>query len=180
MTAPPIARRNNPLRTFRFRIRLHPPPTNARTAPGGYVAGVKTVSGLNLSVNAAEVWEGGNNLHRYANPNRVSWEPITLEQGLALDDSLEKWALAVVEYARTGKAPTEPLKRTVIIDVWDEHVSTEPPPTATDGGSRAFRIHNAWISRYNALPKLDAMASEAALLTVELVHEGWEPYAHAH
>jgi len=170
----------NPLKGFRFRVKVLP---ELGSGAGVYVAGVRSVSGLTLNVASFEVWEGGNNFHRYINPTKVNWDPITLEQGLATDDTLEKWARAGLEFLRTGRKPAEPVKRTVLIDVWDGEPF--PPPAPQDISreqkmpSRTYRVFNAWVSKYHALPKLDSMASEVALLSVELVHEGWEPFAHA-
>jgi len=166
----------NPLRTYTFRLRLD----GAATA----VAGVRRVSGLSTTVQPHEIWSGGNSLHRHANPDRATWEPITLEQGLALDDSLELWAAGCLEYLRTGRPPESgPVKRNVVIEVWDPHVpgsgaaaadsaatTGEAPPS---GRRRDYEVVNAWISRFQALPALDAMTNEVGLLTVELTHEGW-------
>ncbi len=190
----------DPLRTYQFRLGLLTPPSSNGTATqatlsGGYVAGVQKLSGLGLSIEANEVWEGGNNLHRYAQPNRVTWEPITLEQGIALDDTLEDWAQRVVEFTKTGRAPKGPVKSNVVVDVWDPLLhprgkprqSTGPAattPAPVDGASttdspngnkhlKRFLIFNAWVSKYTAMPQLDAMASEVALLSVELTHEGF-------
>ncbi len=176
MTEPVTAVRWNPLRTYQFRLKLLAPGQAASGA--GYVAGVRTVSGLSLQVAPFEVWEGGNNLHRYANPNRVSWEPLTLEQGLALDDTLERWARAVVDFSRTGRAPAnQPVKRELLIDVWEPttHPTGPSPTTERPQRLRSYRVFNAWISKYQALPKLDALANEVALLSVEVIHEGWVP-----
>ncbi|WP_298460948.1 phage tail protein [uncultured Cellulomonas sp.] len=176
----------NPLRTYTFRLRLD----GAATA----VAGVRRVSGLSTTVQAHEIWSGGNSLHRHANPDRATWEPITLEQGLALDDSLETWAAACVEYLRTGRpAASGPVKRNVVIEVWDPHVPRGAAGAGTTAGAagapgaagtatgapsptgrrRDYEVVNAWISRFQALPALDAMTNEVGLLTVELTHEGW-------
>lgn len=153
----PAARRD-PLRTYRFRVSLG----------GEAVAGVQKVSGLTVSVGAKETWEGGNALHRYANPDRATWEPITLHQGLALGDTLERWAGAVVDYLRTGRSSgSEAVKRDVVIDVLEDHQRADAPP-------RSYLVRNAWISKYEALPALDAMGNEVALISLELTHEGWK------
>ncbi len=187
----------NPLRTYQFRVGLLPVPpadpaeaaadrTTLAPAPaaprsatqpvgeigGDYVAGVRRVSGLTLTIAGNETWEGGNSLHRHANPNRATWEPITLEQGLALDDTLERWAAAAVRFLRTGTVdPTAPVKRNLVLDVWD-------PASAGPGGAfqrlaRRYLVFNAWVSKFVAIPRLDAMADEVALLSVELTHHGW-------
>jgi phage tail-like protein len=180
----PSARLRDPLRNFQFQVLIDG--LNGLATP---VGGVQRVSGLSHAVTAYEVWEGGNNLHRYANPDKVTWDPISLEQGLALDDTLEQWASAVRHFAMTGQLLTPPgaasplrLKRNVVIEARDpvfattaSHMAT--PKDATPLGRR-YRVFNAWISKYTALPRLDATAAEVALLTVELTHEGWalEPF----
>ncbi len=149
----------DPLRNFQFTISLDDIP--------GVVCGVQRISGLTATVTPVETWEGGNNLHRYTNPDKVNWEPVTLEQGIALDDTLEIWAQSVQYFVMTGqrKPGGIAVKRNVTIDFWSMK--------SIDTPARTYHLYNAWISRYNAMPRLDALASEVALLTVELVHEGF-------
>jgi hypothetical protein len=64
--AAPVVQARNPLRNYQFRVGVI---TTGSASTTTYVAGVRTVSGLRMQVNPWEVWEGGNNLHRYANPN---------------------------------------------------------------------------------------------------------------
>lgn len=185
----------DPLLTYQFRLQMLDLPadstpdqlektrsTLAGTAAGtattpdigsaatGYVAGVRRVSGLTLTVAASETWEGGNSLHRYANPHRAVWEPILLEQGISLDTSLQDWAEAGIRFLRTGTVDIkQPVKRNVLLDVWD-------PGFTNSGDTRPrlrYVIFNAWVSKYQAIPRLDAMADEVALLSVELTHHGW-------
>ena len=162
------AARHDPLRNFQFRVKLL-----QGAGSDEYIAGVQKVSGLNLSIGASETWSGGNSLHRYANPDKVTWDPITLEQGLALDDSLARWAEAVLEFVQRATPPSVPLKRNLAIDVWDPHKSMAGGSGTPTERMRRFLVYNAWISRYQALPQLDAMGNEVALISVELVHEGW-------
>jgi phage tail-like protein len=171
-TPPPTP--HNPLRSYQFHVYLEPPQSGRIP-----VGGVQRVSGLTSTIGTYEVWEGGNNLHRYANPDKVTWDPVTLEQGLALDDTLEEWALGVQHFAMTGQLKPRTgaggglveVKRDVLIEVHDPVMDT--PAMGAPARCRAFRLRNAWISKYTALPKLDGMASEVALMLVELVHEGW-------
>lgn len=154
----------DPLRNYQFTVFIAGTGVNPRQ--GQLIAGVQRVSGLACTVTASEVWEGGNNLHRYANPDKINWDPVTLEQGLALDDTLELWAAEVRDFVAKGKASYgNQVKRNVDIELRE--------PLATDRCMRRYRLKNAWISKYHALPKLDALTSEVALLSVELQHEGW-------
>lgn len=166
------AARPDPLRTYNFRISVSRGAgsgTMAGRDPKVVVAGVQKVSGLTVAVTARETWEGGNALHRYANPDRTTWEPIRLHQGIALDRTLEEWALAVVAFMRTGTVGPVSVKRDVLIEMLDHTL-----PNASRPAPRSYLVHNAWISRYEAVPALDAMGNEVALLSVELTHEGWE------
>jgi phage tail-like protein len=154
-------RARDPLRGYQFAVLV--------SGDGGFttLGGVQRVSGLTCTVTAFEVWEGGNNLHRYANPDKISWDPVTLEQGLALDDTMDMWARSVRQFATTGATlPGVPVKRNVDIELRD--------PFAPTQWLRRYHLINAWISRYSALPRLDALTSEVALLSVELHHEGWK------
>jgi phage tail-like protein len=168
-----LATRRDPLKNYQFIVSVE---IDKRLVT---VGGVQRVSGLSASVSSAETWEGGNNLHRYANPDRVTWDNLTLEQGIALDDTLEVWADAVRYYVMSNRLKPSPtggpglaVKRNLTIELWPPS-NVDGPPAPPAQPSRRYRIYNAWISKYIALPKLDALASEVALLTVEIVHEGW-------
>lgn len=167
MATPVKVSRRDPLRTFQFRVSLE---------PGGgsdYIAGVRSISGLTWSMSAHETWSGGNNYHRYTTPDRITWEPLTLEQGIALDDTLEEWANAARDFHKGGG--TGPVKRTMIIDLWDRTgVGDEPFLFSEAALVRTYRVRNAWVSKLVALPKLDAMSSEVAFLSIEVMHEGWD------
>lgn len=162
------ARPRNPLRTYQFSIWLKP-----LSGQQVCVGGVQKVSGLTSTVSATEVWEGGNNLHRYANPDRVTWEPVTLEQGLALDDALERWAGSVRTFVMNGApTPNEPVKRDVVIELIEPLLHRNDQNQNADR-VRRYTLKNAWISKYVALPRLDALASEVGISSVELIHEGF-------
>ena len=91
--------------------------------------------------------------------------------GVAIDDTLEQWAEAGRALA-TGQRSTK-ARRTVQIDVWDPVHSGGILDSADLAHAYSYLIYNAWISKYNALPKLDASISEVALASVEISHEGW-------
>jgi hypothetical protein len=66
------------------------------------------------------------------------------------------------------------VKRTLRIDVWDRTFVGVDPGAGTDRTRvRKYTIKNAWVSKFVALPKLDAMASEIAFQSFEVIHEGW-------
>lgn len=153
---------HDPLRTFQFRLKF--------VVPGSsdYVAGVRSLSGLGWNIAKHEVWSGGNNLHPYALPHRISWEPITLAHGIARDTSLEAWADAARTMAESpAAAGARNARRSLQIDVWDPTLGASAP-------MYCYVVYNAWVSKYVALPKLDSMTSEIALATLEISHEGWQ------
>jgi len=173
--AAPAVRRT-PLRTFDFGLSLQAGFAYSSAAKPSfgvkdrYIAGVRTISGLSFTVGPHELWEGGNNFSRHVNPEKVTWEPLVLEQGLAVDDTLVQWAEAARSYALTGKVDdTRPVKRHLIIDMFKPRTPDQAPLAV----HQRFVVINAWVSKLVLLPKLDAMASEVALSTLEIVHEGW-------
>lgn len=176
----------DPLRNFRFQLHFGDP-----KAP---IAGVQRASGLSFSVSSYEVWEGGNNLHRHAQPDRVTWDPISLETGLMLDSTLFDWteqlrrflggktegwpdsAASTAASATGAAAKPAPnlLKRTVYLTLWDPLLAGEfAPELAESTDILQFEILNAWPSKLVAVPKLDGLGAEVAFQTLELVHEGW-------
>lgn len=175
------------LKNFQFRLKLNTVGNpDGATGSTGYIAGVNRVSGLNVSIAATEIWSGGNARHRHAHPDKCTWDAITLDQGLALDGTLAQWAQAAVNFATSGVADgAVPVKRSVTLDVWDPYRTGPPAETGgtvtganpPDRPMYRYLIHNAWISRYQAMPGLDAMSNEVALLSVELTHEGWRQLA---
>lgn len=158
---------HDPLRNFQFRI-------GVGTVPD--VAGVRMVSGLSWSITPYEIFEGGNNVGRYAVPDRLTWEPITLENGIGLDDTLLRWASVVQRYQQTGAlTPNQPVRRTVTIDVWNPLAMKAPDPRTDPRVFQRFLVKNAWISKFVALPELSAAGSEVAIQTIQLEHEGFVP-----
>lgn len=155
---PPRTSQFDPYRTYKFRVRLD----NAT------VAGVSRVSALGRSVAANEVKQGGDLLAPRQNPAAVSYDEVTLEQGWSADTAFEKWANAV---ARLQIDPgVKHFKRTVHIDVFDLN-----GPALTGGSPIAsYKLHRCWVSKYVALPDLNADAGGVGIRSVTLKHEGWE------
>jgi hypothetical protein len=38
---------------------------------------------------------------------------------------------------------------------------------------RRYIVENAWVSKFQAMPRLDSMSNEVGLINVEVTHEGW-------
>jgi phage tail-like protein len=173
------------LRGFNFRLKFESAPVAGGSGAAAaatsaaaqgleqkYIAGVRSVTGLTWNLSSYETWSGGNNMHPFMTPNRVSWPSITLDQGIALDASIEEWA-EVCRAMATGMTVAG-ARRTLRIDVWDPLLlGGQPDASEVETAAFSYLIYNAWVSKYTALPKLDAGTSEVALASIEIMHEGW-------
>jgi phage tail-like protein len=57
-----------------------------------------------------------------------------------------------------------PLRKNIVIEVYSEAGKL----------AAAYKIHNCWISEYQALPDLDANANAVAIQHIKVENEGWE------
>jgi len=156
----PRASAHDPYRTFKFRVRF------GNTT----VAGVTKVSPLSRSVNVTELREGGDLLAARQNPGTIRYEDVTLERGRTADRQFEDWANLP---ARLHLDPSgvSGFKRTVFIDVFD--LKSAPADRASTPVV-TYKLLRCWVTRYVALPDLDASANAVALESITLRHEGWE------
>lgn len=154
------ASKQDPYRTFKFRVRL-----DSRT-----VAGITKVSALGRTVTANEIKEAGDSLAPRQNPSQVSYDDVTLEWGMSLDRTFESWANAVPA-SLDDPARVRHFKRTAHIDVYD----LDGNPTAKESAPViSYRLHKAWVSRFVAVPDLDAASGAVGIQSMVLKHEGWE------
>ena len=111
------------------------------------------VTGLSVEVQAIQ-FRSGTDLGTGAKvlPGRISYEPVTLERGLARDLALWEW-LSTIEGGQTDM-------RNVTISVLDE--DHEP--------AIAFRLTSAWPSRLK-LGRLDGLGNGVAIEKLTLTYE---------
>lgn len=150
----------DPYRTFKFRVRF------GNTT----VAGISKVSMLTRTVTPNELKEGGDMFGPRQNPSAVHYEDVTLEKGLTASNEFEDWANAVVQL-QVDPGSVSGFKRTVYIDVFD--LNGNP----LDGKSQpitSYKLNKCWITKYSALPELDAGSGGVGIQSVTLRHEGWE------
>src|SRR5688500_14979380 len=104
---PPRSARFDPLRTFKFRVRL------GETT----VAGVSRVGALGRTVTPNELREGGDLLAPRQTPGAVTYDEVLLERGLSVDKTFEEWANAAarIHVDQSVKG----FKRTIYIDVYE-------------------------------------------------------------
>jgi phage tail-like protein len=158
---PPRTSAFDPYRTFKFRVRVN----------GAVIAGVTKVSALGRTVAANEVKEAGDALGARHNPGMVSFDEVTLEQGWSADLSLEQWANQVLQL-HADPAAARDFKRTVFIEIFD--LKGNAASSAATAPLQRFKLHRAWVSKYVAMPELNADSGGFGIRSVSLRHEGWE------
>jgi phage tail-like protein len=137
-------RAKDPFRGFRFRVQI-----------GGITkAGFREVSGLDAGTDAVDYREGdGTTIRKLAGLQKFS--SITLKRGITDDMDMWKWRQQVID----GKM-TDARKNGQVI-VLDDEGKEAAEWTFTDG----------WPTKYTG-PTFNATASEVAIDTLEIVHEG--------
>lgn len=152
---PPRASKFDPFRKFKFRIVID----------NKVVAGLTKCSALTVSVQSQEFRAGDHDSFKQKLPGQVTFEPITLEQGMTNDKTFEAWATAMSNYvgnkgADSQKKPDEFRKD---IDIVIYSLDNKPV--------KSYRVYNCWVSKYT-VPDLDAGSSDAMIQTLELQNEG--------
>jgi len=118
-------------------------------------AGFMTVSGLEEESEVREYREGGDNstVRKLAGLN--SYSPIVLEVGSTFDTSLWDWRQKVKREGAQGN------RKSISIIQQDEKREEV----------KRWQVFDAWPSKFTA-PELDASASDNAVESVEIQHEG--------
>jgi phage tail-like protein len=147
--------RQDPYKNFKFRVNWD----------GHHVAGVSRVSALRRSTEVVEHREGGDPSTSRRSPGRTEYEPITLERGITHDSAFEDWANQVWRLgASGGEVALANFRKNIIIEVYNEAGQL----------ILAYKIYRCWVSKYQALPDLDANGNATAIQSITLEHEGWE------
>lgn len=154
---------HDPYRAFKFRIRIN----------GETVAGISKVSNLSRTITPTEIKEGGDLLAPRQNPGAVSYDEVMIEWGLSLNRMFETWANAVTSIHEDPAGDrVRNFKRTVYIDVYD--LAGKPTGEGATLPVFSYKLHRCWVSKYTALPDLDAGGSAIGIQSASLIHEGWE------
>lgn len=151
----------DPYRTFKFRVRMD----------GAVIAGVTKVSALGRSVAPNEVKEAGDAFGPRHMPGMVSFDEVTLEQGWSADRTFEGWANQVLQL-HADPAGAKNFKRTVFIEVFD--LKGNLGSSSESSPLQSYKLHSAWVSKYVAMPELNADTGGVGICSVSLRHEGWE------
>jgi phage tail-like protein len=147
--------RQDPYKNFKFRVNWD----------GHHVAGVSRVTALRRSTEVVEHREGGDPSTSRRSPGRTEYEPITLERGITHDSAFEDWANQVWHLGTPGaEVALANFRKNIIIEVYNEAGQL----------ILAYKIYRCWVSKYQALPDLDANGNATAIQSITLEHEGWE------
>lgn len=146
----------DPYRKFKFRIRV----------ANQTVAGMTKCSALTVSVESKEFRSGEMDSFKHKLPGLVSFEAITLEQGVTNDKTFELWASAMSNYlankgADSQKTPDN-FRKDIDIEIYN----------LNNEKVKAYRVFQCWVSKYTMIPDLDAMSSDALIQTLVLENEG--------
>lgn len=145
--------RHNPYRTFRFQILIN----------GETVAGLRKMTALKKTTKPVNWRNAGDPTHERKLPGGTSYEAITLEQGLTMDPIFENWANSV--NTLDGSIVLKDFRKDLVITLFN----MEGNPAIS------YKVYDAWVSEYQALPDLDAGTTDAVgIQTIKLEHEGWE------
>src|SRR5215210_7889790 len=146
-----------PYRTFKFRVYFE-----GKSEP---VALVSKMSALKRTTEVVEWRQGGesNTVRKLA--GRSKYEPITLEQGLSLDEDFEGWADRVNKWGSVDLSEKDnDFRKELRVEVLD-----------LDGEVvLKYKMHKCWVSEYTAMPDFDANANAVAIKTLKIENEGWE------
>ena len=148
--------RFDPYKNFKFRLKWD----------GKYVAGVSYVSALVRTTDVVEHREGGDPSTQRKAPGLTHYEPITLARGVSHDTAFEDWANLVWRLGAGGgnEVSLKDFRKDIVLEFYNEAGQL----------ALAYKIYRCWVSEYQALPALDANASEVAIQTIRLENEGWE------
>jgi phage tail-like protein len=141
------SRPKDPVLGFNFRVEIN----------GVFEAGFNEVTGLQAEIEVQEYREGGVNdfIHKFAGPTRFPAN-LVLKNGITDSTKLWSWYQDVMR----GKFTRKSLDIVLLDAAGDE--------------KRRWKFKNAYPVKWNG-PGLKATASEVALESLELAHEGFSP-----
>ena len=150
------AQRFDPYKNFKFRVRWD----------GRYVAGISKVGALKRTTEPIKHRDGGDPSTERKSPGQTKYEAITLERGVTHDTEFEKWANKVWNFGSGlgSEVSLRDFRKDIILEMYNEAGQL----------ALAWKIFRCWPSEFQAVPELDANASEVAIQTLKLENEGFE------
>ncbi len=145
-----MTEQEQPLLTYRYRVEI----------AGVFVAGFSEVSGLEQEIEIEEYKEGGMDyVHKF--PTGIKYPNLVLKRGMSGNPSLRVWYELVLKSITYGglPIPKEPIVYIALMD--------------NEGNEKVrFMLKFAYPVKWIG-PQLNATASEVAIETLELAHEGF-------
>jgi len=145
-----MTEQEQPLLTYRYRVEI----------AGVFVAGFSEVSGLEQEIEIEEFKEGGMDfVHKF--PIGIKYPNLVLKRGMSGNPSLRIWYELVLKSITYGglPIPKEPIVYIALMD--------------NEGNEKVrFMLKFAYPVKWIG-PQLNATASEVAIETLELAHEGF-------
>ena len=134
---------STPYGKFRYKVEID----------GLEAGGFSEASGFDASIDVIEYREGDMVQTPMKLPGLKKYGNITLKQGVMMAMVMYEWMIAGVE--------GEVERKTITITILDE----------TETATASWQVINAWPAKYTA-PDFNATASEVAIETLEIAHEG--------
>jgi len=139
----PTGQRNDPYRSFRFRVEID----------GLTRAGFREASGLDTTTDVIEDREGTETTTIRKLPGLTKFSNITLKRGVTDDDELMKWRQQVMDGTIVRKSGS------IVV-------------MAEDGSEKLrWNFQEGWPTKWTG-PSFNATGNEVAIETLEIAHEG--------
>ncbi|MCY1061709.1 phage tail protein [Nannocystis sp. SCPEA4] len=146
--------RFDPYKNFKFRVKWDGKP----------VAGVSKVGALTRTTAVVEHREGGDPSTQRKSPGRTQFEALTLERGVTHDREFEAWANKVYSTEGDGAVSLASFRKDITIELINLQGTVVT----------AYNLFRCWVTKYTALPDLDANGEGVAFESIEITYEGFE------
>ena len=146
--------RRDPYKSFKFQI----------IVDGAIVPSVSFVGALRRCTEVVD-YRSGSFVNRFLKaPGLSKFDPIVLKRGVTHDTTFEDWAELVYHPAGDAAMSLRNFRKDMRINLLNQQGSVV----------LSYMVYRCWVSQYEPLPDLDAGASEVAMETIVLEHEGFE------
>jgi phage tail-like protein len=181
----------DPLRNFKFRVKIHPTGRLSELTDNGkdFEVGFSVVSGISVQNEMIAYREGGMNTHPHKMIGQSDYGPVTFTRGVfGEQDAMYKWQTFLHTWGQGGfeegsnsDSEGNDYRCNISVSIYDHPVSTaqyddDPSDNTPLTGLTAkmgYRLYNCWPASY-AMGDLNA--GDSSLLIQQLVvnHEGFE------
>lgn len=146
--------RLDPYKAFKFEVIV-----DNRVVPG-----ISRVSALRRRTEVAEHRDGAFPSHFLKAPGITRFDPVVLERGVTHDTTFEDWAELAYHPSGDAAMSLRNFRKDMRINLLNQQGSVV----------LSYMVYRCWVSAYQPLPDLDSGASEVAVETIVLEHEGFE------